>query len=47
MEKANQKLDEKSIKNTHEFIIEFIEKNMNRTYYNENKIDVFFEKMFA
>lgn len=47
IEEQNKRLDEKTIKSTREFIIEFLNKNMNRTYYDERKADVFFEKVFA
>lgn len=47
IEEQNKRLDKKAEAKTKEFILDFIHKNMNRTYYNENKVELFFEKVFA
>ena len=47
LEEKNKKLDEKAEKNAKEFILEFIKANMNRSYFDEDRADLFFEKVFA
>jgi hypothetical protein len=42
----DEKLDAKLLNQDVEFVENFIEKFMNRTYYNESKLEEFFEKAF-
>lgn len=47
MEEQNKKLDQKAEKSAKDFILEFIKSNMNRSYYDEDRVELFFEKVFA
>lgn len=47
MQKSNLDADKKAGENYRKEILEMIEKNLNRTYFKETKLETFFEKCFA
>jgi maltodextrin utilization protein YvdJ len=43
----NKELDEKAEKSTREYVIDHINRHMNKSFYDERRAEIFFEKVFA